>query len=74
MTEKDHLFAARACLAAASRTDSLRIRQLHVAQAANEIGALEDEIATTRILLAAQQAELLRLAIAADASAAAPKN
>lgn len=68
MTEKDHLFAARACLAAAPRADSLRIRQLHVAQAANEIAALDGEIASLRILLAASQTELLRLASAADAS------
>lgn len=57
---KDHLFFVKASLGAASRADSLKIRALHVAMAANGIAEVETELVGLKLQLAAAQAELVR--------------
>lgn len=54
--------AIRNCLASASTAPSLRLRALHLAVARNMFAKLTEELASARVVLEAQEAELTRTA------------
>ena len=66
MSQADPIFFARSALAAASRaSENPKLRALHLGVASNAIATLEGELVELRRALAAQEAELVRLAAAA---------